>query len=371
MRNYLDLLKYTLKHGRWVDHYRTKARTLQIIGPQLEFNLQDGFPLVTSRRTPYKNAFGEELWFLSGSTDARVLERDGNPVWSLWALSQTDLDTWGKYTDARGNPIDVGSCGPIYGKMLREWPLMDGSSFDQLQYAVDTLRTDPSSRRIVVSAWNPEFLPDENLSPQENVLNGNQALAPCHTLYQFATQTASIMERYRSIYSPALRKQAFKTIAESRMCSSFRRLHLLSGHFKEEWMYSLRDDHFTRYNQSILHSMLDAMGAPRRILHLKMFARSQDLPLGTVFNIASYAMLLTIMAKQVKMIPGRYIHTMTDAHIYEDQIPQVRELVKRRTYPLPKLIVRDGVPDLFSYKLSDFTLQDYKHGSYIKFPITK
>lgn len=373
MKSYLDLMKYTLKHGRWVSHSRTGVRTLQVVGPQLSFNLLDGFPLVTSRYVPFKNAVSEILWFLSGSTDERVLRQEKNPVWSLWALTDDDVKSAGAPTDPYGNELHVGSCGPIYGAQWRRWPARDGGFYDQIRYVMDTLQTDPSSRRMVVSAWNPEYLPDETLSPQENILLGKQALAPCHTLFQLATQKASIMERYRwmTLGSPMQQHIALDSIVRSGGKTFLDQCRILSGHFGIGSLFSMSDDQFADFDVHRLHVMFDQLRVPSRILHMKMFARSQDLPLGTVFNIASYALLLTIMAKHSDMIAGTYHHTMTDVHIYENQIELAREHIKRPTFPLPTLHVREGVKSLFDYSVSDFTLEHYEHGDYIKYPITK
>lgn len=373
MKSYLDLMKYTLKHGRWVAHERTGTRTLQVVGPQLSFNLLDGFPLVTSRYVPFKNAISEILWFLSGSTDERILRQQKNPVWSLWALTEKDVQSASSQTDPYGKDLYVGSCGPIYGEQWRHWPKHDGTTIDQIQYAMDTLKTNPTSRRLVVSAWNPEYLPDETLSPQENILRGKQALAPCHTLFQLVTQKASIMERYRwmTVNMPFQQHVALDSIVRSSGKTFLNQCRIFTGHFGISSLFSMSDDQFSDFDTQRLHVMFDQLRVPSRILHMKMFARSQDLPLGTVFNIASYALLLTIMAKHSDMIAGTYHHTMTDVHIYENQIEMAREHVKRPTFPLPELYVREGVQSIFDYQVSDFTLAHYEHGDYIKYPITK
>jgi thymidylate synthase len=165
MQPYLDLLRDVLEHG--VDKPdRTGVGTRSVFGRQVRFDLSAGFPLVTTKRIHLRSLIHELLWFLSGSTDNRVLKAAGVSIWDEWAAEDGDL-------------------GPIYGAQWRSWRCPDGRVIDQLAELVETLRTRPDSRRLVVSAWNPADLPDETRSPQANVAAGRMALAPCHCLFQF------------------------------------------------------------------------------------------------------------------------------------------------------------------------------------------
>jgi thymidylate synthase len=165
MQPYLDLLRDVLEHG--VDKPdRTGVGTRSVFGRQVRFDLSAGFPLVTTKRIHLRSLIHELLWFLSGSTDNRVLKAEGVSIWDEWAAEDGDL-------------------GPIYGAQWRSWRCPDGRVIDQLAELVETLRTRPDSRRLVVSAWNPADLPDETRSPQANVAAGRMALAPCHCLFQF------------------------------------------------------------------------------------------------------------------------------------------------------------------------------------------
>ncbi|WP_151671261.1 thymidylate synthase [Nitrincola schmidtii] len=165
MRQYLDLMRDIRDNG--VDKGdRTGTGTRSVFGRQLRFDLQEGFPLLTTKKVHLKSIIYELLWFLSGSTNNQWLTERGVTIWNEWALEDGDL-------------------GPVYGKQWRSWACPDGSTVDQISQLVEMIRTKPNSRRLIVSGWNPADLPDETLSPQENVRRGKAALPPCHTLFQF------------------------------------------------------------------------------------------------------------------------------------------------------------------------------------------
>jgi len=165
MRHYLDLLQDVIDHGSDKPD-RTGVGTRSVFGRQVRFDLSQGFPLVTTKRIHLKSVIHELLWFLSGSTDNRDLQARGVSIWDEWAAPSGDL-------------------GPIYGAQWRSWACPDGRTIDQLGELIETIRTRPDSRRLVVSAWNPADLPDETQPPQANAAAGRMALAPCHCLFQF------------------------------------------------------------------------------------------------------------------------------------------------------------------------------------------
>lgn len=165
MQQYLDLMREIAEQG--VDKGdRTGTGTRSLFGRQLRFDLSQGFPLLTTKKVHLKSVIYELLWFLSGSTDNRWLNEHGVSIWDEWAL-------------------DNGELGPIYGKQWRSWACPDGRTVDQLSELLQQIRRNPNSRRLIVSGWNPADLPDEGISPQDNVRNGKAALPPCHTLFQF------------------------------------------------------------------------------------------------------------------------------------------------------------------------------------------
>lgn len=165
MQAYLDLLADIRDHG--VDRGdRTGTGTRSVFGRQLRCHLNEGFPLLTTKKIHFKSVVNELLWFLSGDTNTAWLKENGVSIWDEWATQEGDL-------------------GPVYGAQWRQWPTRDGGSIDQLRYVLDCLRQRPESRRILFHAWNVEYLPDEGMSPQDNVRAGRMALPPCHLLYQF------------------------------------------------------------------------------------------------------------------------------------------------------------------------------------------
>jgi thymidylate synthase len=165
MRAYLDLLQLLLDEGA-AKGDRTGTGTLSLFGHQMRFDLNAGFPLVTTKKVHLKSVIHELFWFMQGDTNTQYLRDNGVSIWDEWATEDGDL-------------------GPLYGAQWRSWPTPDGGSIDQLTEVVESIKVRPNSRRLLVSAWNPSLLPDETQSPQENVRVGRMALAPCHTLFQF------------------------------------------------------------------------------------------------------------------------------------------------------------------------------------------
>lgn len=165
MKMYHDLLADVLENGVEKGD-RTGTGTLSVFGRQFRHNLEDGFPLLTTKKLHFKSIINEMIWFLNGDTNTKWLKEHGVSIWDEWATEDGDL-------------------GPIYGKQWTAWPTQDGKTINQIDYVVHTLKTNPNSRRILFHGWNVEYLPDESLSPQENARNGKMALPPCHLLYQF------------------------------------------------------------------------------------------------------------------------------------------------------------------------------------------
>ena len=165
MKNYLELLEKLLADGTPKGD-RTGSGTLSIFGHQMRFDLAAGFPLITTKKVHLKSIIHELLWFLNGDTNNNLLEEKGVSIWREWSDENGEL-------------------GAIYGKQWRSWETQNGETIDQISQVIEQLKTNPNSRRIIVSAWNVADLPDEKISPQENVANGKMALAPCHAFFQF------------------------------------------------------------------------------------------------------------------------------------------------------------------------------------------
>lgn len=165
MKQYLELLTDILENGVQKGD-RTGTGTTSVFGRQIRHDLAKGFPLLTTKKLHFKSIANELIWFLSGNTNVAWLKENGVSIWNEWATESGDL-------------------GPVYGKQWTAWPTKDGESINQIDYVINTLRTNPNSRRILFHGWNPEYLPDESASPQDNARNGRMALPPCHLLYQF------------------------------------------------------------------------------------------------------------------------------------------------------------------------------------------
>lgn len=259
MKQYLDLLRHILENGSDKSD-RTGTGTRSVFGYQMRFDLADGFPLVTTKKTHLKSIIHELLWFLKGDTNVRYLQENGVRIWNEWADPDGDL-------------------GHIYGYQWRSWPDYDGGSIDQISQAVDDIRHNPDSRRIIVSAWNVADLPKMNLPP-------------CHAFFQF---------------------------------------YVAGGR-----------------------------------LSLQLYQRSADCFLGVPFNIASYALLLQMMAQVTGLQAGEFVHTLGDAHIYTNHFDQVRLQLSREPRPLPKMNINPDVKDIFSFNYDDFTLEGYDPHPHIK-----
>jgi thymidylate synthase len=279
MKQYHDLLKHVLENGIQKGD-RTGTGTKSVFGYQMRFDLAEGFPMVTTKKLHLKSIVHELLWFLKGDTNIGYLQENGVRIWNEWA-------------DENGN------LGPVYGYQWRNW---NGDEIDQIKEIVHTLKTNPNSRRMLVSAWNPSVLPDTSLSFSDNVANGKAALPPCHAFFQF----------YVSPPAPE------------------------GG----------------------------ANAKPR--LSLQLYQRSADIFLGVPFNIASYALFALMMAQVCDLQPGEFIHTFGDAHIYNNHFEQVELQLSRQPRPLPKMVLNPEVKDIFKFTFEDFSLLDYDPHPHIK-----
>lgn len=279
MKQYHDLLNHILENGHQKGD-RTGTGTLSVFGYQMRFNLADGFPLVTTKKLHVKSIIHELLWFLKGETNIKYLTENGVRIWNEWADENGDL-------------------GPVYGHQWRNW---NSEGIDQITELIETLKTNPNSRRMLVSAWNPSVLPDTKLSFAQNVANGKAALPPCHAFFQF----------YVSPPAP------------------------------------------------------DGGENLKPKLSCQLYQRSADVFLGVPFNIASYALFTMMVAQVCGYEAGEFIHTFGDVHIYNNHIEQVKLQLSRDCRPLPKMVINPEVKDIFGFTFEDFTLVDYNPHPHIK-----
>lgn len=279
MKQYHDLLKHVLDSGNQKGD-RTGTGTKSVFGYQMRFDLSQGFPMVTTKKLHLKSIVYELLWFLKGDTNIGYLQENGVRIWNEWADENGDL-------------------GPVYGHQWRNW---NNDEIDQIKEIITSLKQNPNSRRMLVSAWNPSVLPDTSKSFSENVANGKAALPPCHAFFQFYV-------------SPPLPEEG--------------------PHAKPK-------------------------------LSLQLYQRSADIFLGVPFNIASYALFTMMMAQVCGYEAGDFIHTFGDAHIYNNHMEQVQLQLSRNPRPLPKMIINPEVTDIFNFKFEDFTLVDYNPHPHIK-----
>ena len=263
MQQYLDLIRRILDEGE-AKQDRTGTGTLSVFGHQMRFDLSEGFPMVTTKKLHLKSIIYELLWFLKGDTNIKYLQENGVRIWNEWADDNGDL-------------------GPVYGKQWRKWESKDGEIIDQIDNAIKSIKDNPDSRRIIVSAWNVGELKE-------------MALMPCHAFFQF---------------------------------------HVANGK-----------------------------------LNCQLYQRSADVFLGVPFNIASYALLTHMIAQICHLKPGTFVHTIGDAHLYNNHLEQAKLQITRQPKKLPTLKLNDKVSNIDEFDYDDITIIDYQHHPHISAPIS-
>ena len=263
MQQYLDLIRRILDEGAHKED-RTGTGTISVFGHQMRFDLSEGFPMVTTKKLHLKSIIHELLWFLKGETNIQYLQENGVRIWNEWADENGEL-------------------GAVYGKQWRSWETSEGQVIDQISQAIELIMTNPTSRRIIVSAWNVGEL-DE------------MALMPCHAFFQFYVNEGK--------------------------------------------------------------------------LSCQLYQRSADVFLGVPFNIASYSLLVHMMAQVCNLEVGDFVHTIGDAHLYNNHLEQAREQVSRNPLQLPTLYLNPEITDIDSFKFEDIEVRGYEHHPHITAPIS-
>ncbi|MBT0812587.1 thymidylate synthase [Litoribacter ruber] len=262
MKQYHQLLQHILDNGVQKGD-RTGTGTLSVFGYQMRFDLQEGFPLVTTKKCHLRSIIHELLWFLNGDTNIKYLKDNKVSIWDEWADENGDL-------------------GPVYGYQWRHWPDGQGGEIDQIKNLIQQIKNNPDSRRLIVSAWNVADV-------------DQMALPPCHLLFQFY-------------------------VAEGK-------------------------------------------------LSCQLYQRSADVFLGVPFNIASYALMVMMIAQVCDLQPGEFIHTFGDAHLYSNHLEQANLQLSRECRPLPVMKINPEVKDIFGFKFEDFELENYDPHPHIKAPV--
>ncbi|WP_276859581.1 thymidylate synthase [Limosilactobacillus ingluviei] len=311
-QQYLTLAQYVLDHGHQKGD-RTGTGTLSTFGYQMRFDLQKGFPILTTKKVAFGLVKSELLWFLRGDTNIRFLLAHNNHIWDEWAFKKwvesdeyqgPDMTDFGHrwLTDPAFKAVYLaekkafceriladdefaaryGNLGDVYGAQWRHWQTRRGETIDQIKNVIEAIKTTPDSRRLIVSAWNPEDVPA-------------MALPPCHTLFQFYVNDGK--------------------------------------------------------------------------LSCQLYQRSADIFLGVPFNIASYALLTHLIAKECGLAVGEFIHTLGDAHLYSNHLDQIREQLARPVHQAPQLILPDHPMKLSEYTSADIQLANYEHEAAIKAPV--
>lgn len=312
-QTYLQLLKYVLENGTKKED-RTGTGTISTFGYQMRFDLSAGFPLLTTKRVPFRLIASELIWFIQGDTNIRYLLQHKNNIWNEWAFKRwiesasytgPDMTNFGlraqtepDFAEAYEEQMELfkqrilsddqfaeafGELGNVYGKQWREWKTSQGETIDQLKDVIETIKKNPDSRRLIVTAWNPEDVPS------------NMALPPCHTMFQF---------------------------------------YVTNGK-----------------------------------LSCQLYQRSADIFLGIPFNIASYALLTHMIAHECGLEAGDFIHTLGDAHIYTNHVEQINIQLGREPKALPKLKLNDDKKSIFDFTLEDLAIENYEPHPTIKAPV--
>lgn len=334
MQQHLQLMQHILTYGRLRRAGHSSAPARSVFGQRMVFNLMEGFPVATTQKVFFKTVVRETLWFLAGDNNIDHGLRDkGCKVWNQWSLTEETAEKYDLPEDM------VGSIGPLYPTMWRSWYNPDGTTTDQISYLMKSLKEHPYSRRQCVASWNPGLLPVESESIQDNIAQGRQSLAPCHPFFQFYVEPLYLHEQMSLYYRRAIPFEEVSGITDEA------RLNIIG--------------------------MLQEAGIPSQRLSCALYARSQDVPVGTVYNIASYSLLTHMIAHTLGYLPGDYVHMTGDTHIYLDQVPFVMEQLKREPKPLPSLSIKRKCDSIFDYKYEDFELLNYDPPEHIKYPVTE
>ena len=346
MKQYHDYLKYILENGIKKED-RTGTGTISIFGYQMRFDLSKGFPLVTTKKLHFKSIAIELLWFLRGDTNTKFLNDNGVTIWDKWALKEDYIE---KNEGSNILKARKGDLGKIYGYQWTNWKTKFGFSCNQITELINNIKEKPDSRRHIVTAWNPTYLPDEDFSPQENVQEGLMALAPCHVMFQFYVKPLDVFERI-TVFCSLYGEQKWSDFFLLKQIGYWKNYY--DEEYKENWIKTAS-------------YIMDNNNIPKSSLSCMLTQRSADSFLGVPYNIASYALLTEMIAQECDLVAGELIWSGGDCHIYNNHLEQVKLQLEREPYDLPKLKFKRKPNSIFDYKFEDFEIVDYKAHPHIK-----
>lgn len=316
--SYCNTIKEVLTYGIPKTD-RTGTGTISRFGINMRFDLRDGtIPLLTTKQMHVRSIIHELLWYFQGTGDISYLHDNKVTIWDEWAVND--------------------QLGPVYGVMWRKWPGLTPADepIDQIANLINSLKNNPNDRRMIVTAWNPNVLPDVTKSFEENINEGKQALPPCHYSFQCYTRALSNAERISILQSTVL-PPSQRSI----------------GDLTTDELSALCDEH----------------NIPRHELSLMLNQRSCDVGLGVPFNIVQYSILLRMLAHVCNMQPGEFLWNGGDVHIYADHVEKLREQLTRMPYPSPTLTFARTVQSIDDFIPSDFVIENYQSHERIVLPV--
>lgn len=380
-KQYLDGAQLLLEQATLTEN-RTATSAYKLFGYQMKFDLREGLPLLTTKKLSLTNIIHELLWFLNGDTNISYLKANKCNIWNEWATPNGDL-------------------GPVYGAQWRKWESIkipksqeeydslvvdqgykhiggftscDASirdcpvvykQIDQIAEVMNTLKTNPTDRRMIVTAYNPAVKPTTKLQPHENAAINLQALPPCHMLFQLNTTPMSDHQRYEYVVSrimdDIMSDDVWMAEAHKRHAAGDSPYIMQARDAAESQLSYL----MTSENCNMQDVLTHDYDAPTHYLDMEMYQRSADWFLGVPYNIASYSILLMMFAQQANMVARNFIHSFGDFHLYDNHIGQIKRQLTQPGFNLPKLVIKKA-ESIDSYHIDDFELIGYQHGPFLK-----
>lgn len=380
-KQYLDGARLLLEQATLTEN-RTATSAYKLFGYQMKFDLREGLPLLTTKKLALTNIIRELLWFLDGDTNINYLKDNNCNIWNEWATP-------------------TGELGPVYGAQWRRWEsikipksqdeyesLISHQGYkhiggftscdytvrdcpvvykqiDQIAEVMDTLKNNPTDRRMIVTAYNPSVKPTTTLKPHENAAINLQALPPCHMLFQLNTTPIPELERHESVVSQIMDE----IMSDDKWMDEAHKRHAAG---EDPYLVQARNAAesalnylMTSENVTMQDMLTNDYNAPTHFLDMEMYQRSADWFLGVPYNIASYSILLMMFAQQANMVARNFVHSFGDFHLYDNHIEQIKSQLEQPGFNLPTLTINKA-ESIDRYTIDDFVLSGYQHGPFLK-----